>query len=197
MKSVLLAALLSAATLLAPAAQADWYDRGHQVNSYHFGATGRRDFVSVGWGHRGGYYSHGWNNRFDRRWDRGWRAGYRQGRWDNSWSRRWDTRWNGGDFVGGLVLGSILTAPAVNTHTVIREVPVVRRSREVVYVNPQPTVITRSSPVIRSGPARPAIQQSAPRRRLLRDLSGDCFEISITSTGDELRQQIDPSNCNY
>jgi hypothetical protein len=61
-----------------------------------------------------------------------------------------------------------------------RSAPVIVK-RNVVYVNST----TRS------------IVSATPKRRLLRDLRGDCYDIEISPTGDELRSQIDPASCDF
>lgn len=96
------------------------------------------------------------------------------------------TRYSGdaGYFVGGLVLGSLLTypryTPAPIERVVYRSEPVVR-TREVVVVN-QPTRV--SAPV-------------ATGRRLLRDLDGDCFERFVDEAGDEIRVQLPAEECQF
>ena len=125
---------------------------GPRVNPYHFG----------GFSHRGrnNFVSFGDGNRFNRHGRRG---------------------WNGGDFVGGLVIGSVLTnsysQPRISERVIYRTAPV---RREVVYVN-QPQ----------------AIVNPAPRRKLLRDLQGRCYQIDITPNGDEIRTELAPEQCSF
>lgn len=141
------------------------FDRGFygtRANSFHYGSfsnRGRNNFVSVSYGNHFGH--RGWNNR----------------RWNNGWNNRW----NGGDFVGGLVVGSLLTSsyaqPVVTERVVYRTAPV---RQEVVYVNPQPRRVN-----------------AAPRRKLLRDLQGNCYQIDTTSSGDEIRIELPPQECGF
>ncbi|MEQ8952513.1 MAG: hypothetical protein RL120_00125 [Gammaproteobacteria bacterium] len=88
--------------------------------------------------------------------------------------------YDGGAFVGGLVLGSLLSYPSYTSsrYETVRYVkrPVVR-SREVVYVR------------------QAATRTQATGRRLLRDLDGNCFERVIDASGDEIRVQLDPAEC--
>lgn len=150
------------------------FDRGYnrhwrRGNSYHYGRVG---------GRRGGdffgvsYGNRGFYNNF------GYGYGYGWNRFDRRYRR------GNGDFFGGLVVGSLLTnasyAPRAVETVRVQTIPTVR-SREVRYVNS-----TSRAPVVTSH-----------RRRLLRDLQGDCFEIVISPSGDEIRSQIDPSMCNY
>lgn len=139
-----------------------------RANPYHFGGysnRGRNNFVSISYGNRFG--NHGWNRGWNR-WDRG-----------NRWNHRGG--WNNGDFVGGLVLGSVLSnsvrAPQVVETVTYRSAPV---TREVVYVN-------------RSQPRTTA----TPRRKLLRDLNGNCYQIDYRENGDEVRSELDPRECGF
>ncbi len=72
--------------------------------------------------------------------------------------------------VGGLLVGSLLTNA---------------------YHNAQTTVYTQ--------PAVPTNQGTgaAQGRHLLRDLSGNCYEVTIDGAGNELRTQLPPAQCNY
>lgn len=88
-----------------------------------------------------------------------------------------------GDFVGGLVLGSLLSYPRYRESSYERvsyRTRPVTQAREVVYRNNR-TVTTSAT----------------PKRRLLRDLQGDCFEVVISPNGDEIRSQLDSLECSF
>ncbi|MEX2469654.1 MAG: hypothetical protein WD396_07860 [Pseudohongiellaceae bacterium] len=206
MKTLLSGTLLLSALMLSfPAAADSWYsshsgwgsnrgyDRGydrHRGWSGSRGYRGNRHGYDRSWyaPHRsrrdGNYFSFsfGSNHSYSRR-----QHNYRH--YDRHYGRHHDV--DAGAVLGGLVLGSLLTSSFrdydrdydrprnVRTYTSVRSTPVIR-TREVVYVN----------------------RDSAPRptpsgRRLLRDLDGNCFEITRQADGDELRTQLDPSACNF
>jgi hypothetical protein len=126
---------------------------GARANPYHFGGYSNRG--------RNNFVSFSYGNRFNRYGRRG---------------------WNGGDFVGGLVVGSLLTnsfaQPRVTQRVIYRTAPV---RQEVVYVNQ----------------AQPAAVAATPRRRLLRDLQGNCYQIDSAPNGDEIRTQLAPQECSF
>ncbi len=126
--------------------------RGVWANPYHFGGFPHRS--------RNNFVSLSYGNRFNHYNNRG---------------------WNGSNFVGGLVVGSLLTntysQPRVTERVIYRSAPV---RQEVIYVNQaQPTV------------------NIPPRRKLLRDLQGNCYQIDTTPNGDEIRTQLAPSKCSF
>jgi len=86
---------------------------------------------------------------------------------------------SGGSFLGGLVLGSVLTHSASRPSHVYRSP--VSRSTTVKVIRRTPIVTGSSS----SG------------RRLLKDLSGRCWEIFTEANGDESRTELDPSACEF
>ena len=135
--------------------------------------------------HRRGYndYGYRYNNHYSSGYDR---HSYRGGNYFSfSYGDhyRHDRHHDSSSFVGGLVLGSLLSYPRYSSgnydSVVYRSAPVVRE-REVVYVN-------RSSPT-------PAVGSG---RRLLRDLEGNCFERNIDQQGNEIRVQLDASECKF
>jgi len=169
-------------------------------------------FSTFGYGH-GNFNSHNrgfdrrFNNRsFDRRFNRGVGnrfygspvnhhfGGYSNRGRNNFVSlsygnrfNRYDRRgWGGGDFVGGLVVGSLLSnsysQPRVTERVIYRSAPVRQEivRQEVVYVN-QPQ----------------RVAQSAPGRKLLRDLQGRCYQIDISPNGDEIRTELEPGECSF
>ncbi len=125
------------------------YYRSVRYNSYHYGRSNRRD----------NYVSFSFGNHYSRH------------------SRR-HRHFDGGEFVGGLILGSLLTYP--RREEVIYRAPVTTR-REVVVVRETPR---RSAPVVTG-------------RRLLKDLDGNCFERQVDEQGNEIRIELDPSECNF
>lgn len=101
-------------------------------------------------------------------------------------SRRHDH--DAGYFVGGLVLGSLLSAPRYYERpverVVYRSAPVVTQ-REVVVVRNSVNNTSASNNQIASG------------RRLLRDLEGNCFERNVDEEGNEIRVQLEAQECNF
>jgi hypothetical protein len=159
------------------------------ANPYHYGRAGNRrgnDFVSISYGN--GFYNSGVDTRFDRRFGHGYnnRFNHRSNNnfYNNGYRNRWDRNQNDSNFVGGLVLGSLLSQQNYSSQSYesvsYRSAPVIVK-RNVVYVNST----TRS------------IVSATPKRRLLRDLRGDCYDIEISPNGDELRSQIDPASCDF
>jgi len=136
-----------------------------------------------------------WGRGYDRHYGYGYGShnyygGSRYGRWNNyyNYGRRgtyigfslggghhYDS-FSSSSFIGGLVLGSVLTYPRYsNTHN-----NYYRNSPSRV------TVIKRTSPAtVTSG------------RRLLRDLEGRCFEILRDENGDEIRTELEPEVCSF
>ena len=181
-KTPLLVLSLLAAMAFSQSASADgrYFGRGFYDYGYgnHFGYGNRYGFnrhrgssVNVFVGRNWGY-----GPRYNR-WGRGIGYPYRHG------YRRWDAA----DFVGGLVLGSVLNA-SLNTPRYSERVVTTRpvtRTREVVYVNEPRTVVRSRSQ------ARPV------GRSLLLDREGNCFERVVEENGDEIRVQLDPSECNF
>lgn len=135
---------------------------------YEGGFFGRRSFGAGRW-NRGGFVSFSYNDFHP------WHRPYRGVR-----------RWDRGDFVGGVVLGSLLSQP-VHQRTVERVIyrsPPATRTREVVYAEPRRTSVSSVSSVNN-------------RRSLLRDIEGNCFERTTNSAGDEVRVELDPSECAF
>ena len=185
MKTLISGTLLLSTLLLSfPAAADSWF-------SSHTGYSA--------WGHD---RHRGWNgyrnpHRFHRDYYRSWHSPHRYRRDGGYFSfsygsghsryRHRDHDFDAGALLGGVVLGSLLTSSIrdydrprnLRTYTTVRSTPVVR-SREIVYVN-------------RATPRRPA----PSGRRLLRDLDGNCFEITRQADGDELRTQLHPSACDF
>ena len=83
------------------------------------------------------------------------------------------------------MLGSLLNYPRYSSRdygTVTYSSRPVTRTKEVVYVN---NSTSRNTTPVASG------------RRLLRDLEGNCFERVIDDDGNEIRVQLDASECNF
>lgn len=165
MKKLLLSLSIIATLVISQSASADGrYWRGYSGwgSSYNYRSYSPYNY---GYGYRrsGPYFGVSYGNYYPR---------YRRRHWDS------------GSFVGGLVLGSILSYPR-NSHrryeTVTYRRPVTK-TREVVYVN-------------RSGSA--GNTPVASGRRLLKDLEGNCFERVIDEEGNEVRVQLEDSECNF
>lgn len=161
------------------------FNRSHNrgfANSYHYGRAGNRrnDFVSISYGNR---FNNGYNNRFNNRFNSNFNNGFYNNGYRNRWNRGRNRNRGNSNFVGGLVLGSLLSNRNYSSRSYdtvsYRSAPI--REREVVYVGSS---------------TRPAVS-ATPKRRLLRDLQGDCYDIEISPNGDELRSQIDPAACNF
>jgi hypothetical protein len=88
---------------------------------------------------------------------------------------------SGAYLLGGVVLGAVLAdafyRPAPPTVVYVERSPYYR-----------PRVIYREETVTVPVPAQ---------RSLLRDLKGNCFEISSDRDGNELRKQVSASECNW
>lgn len=158
MKKLTLAVALLVALMLSQTASADsrhhrrgysyGYSNHYQPNSYHYGYNRRH--------YRGNHSSYSYGNYY------GGHNGH-HGSHDNEW----------GYFVGGAILGSLLTYPRYQAP--------VRETREIVYV--KETAPRRTS--------------SSVGRRLLKDLEGNCFERVRDEEGNEIRVQIEASACNF
>lgn len=143
------------------------HDRGYRGIGRHYGRYDRGSYFSVSFGRGSGYYRSHKRHNY---------RAYKHRHHD----------FDGGALLGGIVLGSLISSSFNN------------------YDKPHyETVRYRSRPVVRSRRVvevtRPAPVRATPvtGRRLLRDLSGNCFEITRNSTGDELRVQVDASVCDY
>lgn len=165
-KRVLLSASVIAAMVLSQAAFADNRSHRRGYNSYGSSFNYGRGYSSgrinpYHYGSRGrrgeNYFNISFGNRYDR---------YR--------------RRDSGSFVGGLVLGSLLSYPRSYERTIYRTVPVVDT-----YRTTGGNVKVYSSAPVASG------------RRLLRDLEGNCFERNIDEEGNEIRVQLDASECDF
>lgn len=168
MKKIVMLVSMIAVLVLSQAASAD--NRNH-----------RRGYSN--YGHHYGYNSHYRSSHY--RYNP-YHYGSRRGSsfnisYGNRHYRRHDH--DAGYFVGGLVLGTLLSAPRYSPpveRVVYRTAPVVT-TREVVVVN-------------QSAPAR---SQVASGRRLLRDLEGNCFERIIDEQGNEIRVQLEAQECSF
>ena len=138
-----------------------------------------------------------WGRGYDRHYDSGSRShsyfvgsrynNYNRGRRDNYigfsvGGRHHYDSFSTGSFLGGLVLGSLLTYsryPSARNNNYYSRRTIVRSS-------PQVTVIKRTSPaVLTSG------------RRLLRDLEGHCYEILRDENDNEIRTALEPDACSF
>jgi len=122
------------------------------------------------------------------------------------YSRRHDH--DAGYFVGGLVLGSLLSAPRYYARynanyyerpverVVYRSAPVVTQ-REVVVVRNIVRNEARNEIRNAARTTSAANNQIASGRRLLRDLEGNCFERNVDEEGNEIRVQLQSQECNF
>ena len=198
MKNSLLGFFLIALLVMAQTAAADdrryrrgyaghgWqspYDFGYQrYNRRHYGSGYRRAY--------GNYYPRQYNP---------YHYGYRDRRggafinfsYGNYYPRYYSRHrsrhrhYDSGAFLGGLVLGSLLTYPSYS-----------KRSYEPVSYRSYPPVRSREVVVVQE-PASRRVAPATGGRRLLRDLDGNCFEVSVDGAGNELRVQLDPAQCDY
>jgi len=179
MKYLVLSATVMALLILSPVASADgrnWrgYDRHYDR---YYGRNYNRNYDYRYYGrdrYRGsGYY----RNRQPARYRNYYRPGGSY--WNFSFGRGYrHDHFDGGALLGGIVLGSVLG----------RSVASSRYERSTVPTSSRVRVISRT-PVIN--------QTTTPQRRLLRDLSGRCYEIVLDSAGTETRVELDPSACNF
>ena len=167
MKYLILSATIMGLLILSPLASADGRYWRGYDRQYDYGFYGRDRY-------RGnGYY----RNRYPARRGHYYRRGGSY--WNFSFGRRYrHDRFDSGALLGGIALGSVLG------HSVASS----RYERSAVPSSSRVRVISRTPVVTRS---------SAPQRRLLRDLSGRCYEIVQDSTGTETRVELDPSACNF
>ena len=169
MKKLLLSISVIAALILS---QAAWADGRHNRRGYN------------SWGYNS-YYGY---NRYDNRRYNSYHYGYRGRGYSNYYNNRYYGRrhhYDSGSFIGGLVLGSLFSYPRYSSRrydtVTYRSAPVIR-TREVVTV-------------INSSPSNTAAVASG--RRLLRDLEGNCFERVVDEEGNEIRIQLDASECSF
>jgi len=146
MKRVLLilTVALSMAAMVPVAAWGGGYGHGYRHGG-HFHGGGYR----YGGGYRGGG---------------GYRHGYGRYRYNDNAAQY---------FVGGVLLGALLTPPQ-------RYAP----APVVVVPQPAPVVVATAPPV-----------RTAPARRLFRDINGNCFERQVDGAGREVRLPLAATDC--
>lgn len=177
---------LGAVVLLSQSASADhrFYNPGFsnwRGNNFYWPGGGGRFYRPT---HSGvfdhGYYGRGFNGPRHRN-----LGGFVSFSYNNYQPRRrphWGIRRrDGGAFVGGVVLGSLLLQP-------LRE----RSVERMVY---RTQAAPYADEVVHAGKTRHTSVIS--RRRLLRDLEGNCFERTTNAAGDEVSIELDPSECAY
>lgn len=189
MRTLLGTSALLAALLISPTVAADsWYSSFGYRSGFDTGFSRHRDWrdfrrhrpyavrsrygydYNYGYGYRPyRYRSSGFNFHFGNS-----RRHYRAYRHDV----------DAGVLLGGVVLGSLLShswhdAREKDLRTVRYSSRPLGQRRQLIYVKDSPR------------------QPPTPRRRLLRDLRGNCFEITRSSGGDELRRQLDPAACDF
>lgn len=172
MKYLVLSATIMGLLIVSPLASADGrYWRGYDRH-VDYGFYGRD------WYRGNGYY----RNRHPARFRNYYRP--RGNYWNFSiGGRHRRDRFDSGALLGGIVLGSVLG------HSVASSRNENRYERSTVpYSSSRTRVISRTAVTSRSG---------SPQRRLLRDLSGRCYEIVLDNSGTETRTELDPSACNF
>lgn len=115
------------------------------------------------------------------------RGRYRDNYFNISFGNRYDRypryrRHSSGSFLGGLVVGSLLNYPRYYERPIYRSVPVIDTYRSG----------SRNVRVYGTAPA-----PVASGRRLLRDLEGNCFERNVDEEGNEVRVQLEASECDF
>ncbi len=212
MKTLCTVSILVLATLGSTAASADsWYSgrnhdgyRGHYSSGHsyrdHRGYRSRHNL------HRSHYSA--WNHRY--RSHRGFYPSYDYSHRSNNyvsvsfgshapWRRYGHSHYHRnshdtGSFIGGLVVGGLLSSS-------LQRDSYPEYSRQVVRtrVISAPTVVrhttTSSSPRVSGGSYR--APSALPRTRLLRDLQGQCFEITYAEDGTEQRSQLPDAECAF
>lgn len=185
MKTLIMLGSLITALLLAQTAAADHRDYRRGYDDYRDYDRYRSHRYSYGRSYRDSYrYSDYYGSN-------PYHFGNRRGSsfhfsYGDRYSRRHDH--DAGYFVGGLVLGSLLSAPRYYEppieRVVYRSAPVVTQ-REVVVVRNTVRDSSASNNQIASG------------RRLLRDLEGNCFERNVDEEGNEIRVQLQAQECDF
>lgn len=161
-----------------------WNQRYRSPNR-HFGTHYSRfdyprhsNYVNVSFGNYHAWSRHGYSHRYSHR-----------------RSHRYYDSHDAASFVGGLVIGGLLSSSIQRDYRDSYSAPVVRTR-----VITQPTVIrttqVTSSPRIISAPDRTPLTKSS-RTRLLRDLQGQCFEITYALDGTEQRAQLADEECGF
>lgn len=199
MKTALLVFALLGPGLASSTASADsWYSGfGHDR---HRGSYFGRDYYRSGWGNnyrRGSAYSrYGYspyyrnNNYFSVSIGRSY-GSHRSWRHSPYRYNRYDYHGHGSDaasFVGGVVLGSLLTDSFSRDYTPAYSRPVV--TRQVTRVIERPVQVVRVE-----SPGRTVSSRSEPY--LLRDLQGNCFEVARDDAGNQVRTQLPDSECAF
>lgn len=197
MKSIVLVLTLVLAGLSSSTVLADsWHSRDfdHYRGGHHSSRHNSRSIWSTGLrynSYAGRYYS-----PFDSRFRSPYRRGHVRGNYVSlsfgdypSWGhnrRYYGGRHDAGDFIGGLVVGGLLTSALTRDSYRSYSAPVVH------------TRVVSSPRVITSRVNTPrAVLPANTRTRLLRDLQGNCFEISYAPDGTEQRAQLAPESCTF
>jgi len=175
------------------------YNHGHRNNYYgssHYSSYGgyRSNFNSRHYSpFYSGYYSRNYSPNYSSNYvnlsfgsSPSWRhSGYnRYGHGHRHYSSG-----DAGSFIGGLVVGGLISGSLNRDH--YRGHSDVVRTRVVSSprVTYRPATVSRT--VISNRPV------SSTRTRLLRDLQGQCFEISYAADGTEQRTQLADDACNF
>ncbi len=156
------------------------YGNGYRSTSIFYGSGFSGNY---GHGYASGYRGGG-------HYGRGYSSGIRYGHSGHGYGSN-----NGWYFLGGALLGSLLTYSYSQSrygNTYVRNYPATTYyqpavERRVVYTTPvvQTTRVTE---------VRPRAQVV---RRLHRDLEGRCYESKFNDSGDELRIELPPADCDW
>jgi len=185
LKRVLLSLSIIGALVVSQVASADSRRdrRGYNDHSYgqhNYGSRYRNNARSH---RRANSYHYGQHDRHYRNTNRRYSSGFNFS-YGNYYSRH--RGYDSGSFLGGLVLGSLFSAPRYssrNVETVVYRNAPTTRTREIIYVDQTRTRST-AAPI-------------ASGRRLLRDLEGNCFERIVDEQGNEIRVQLEAQECNF
>lgn len=173
--------LIIFALVAAMVCQAAAADNRHNRRDWRYSGPG---YSSHSYNRHGSYYRGSRHFRgYDNRRYKGYRAPYYGNYIGLSVSNRhhYHSDFSTGSFLGGLVLGSVLSYPRYSsTYVAPYQAPVVYR---------QPVIVNKQ--VIAPAPV------TVPSRKLLRDLQGRCYEITRDASGNEIRIELEAANCNF
>ena len=209
MKKLLVSVSIIGIFLVSQTATAD--DRRYRRGYDHYGYNSHYSPRYNSPRYNRGNYHRPYNNFYSRR-ANPYHYGYRDRRGDayinfsygNHYPRYRRRHYDSGAFFGGLVLGSLLSYPDNYPSYSSRRYSSPYYSPQ--YYSPQyyDTVTYRSRPVTRSREVIVVRELSvrsstavASGRRLLRDLEGNCFERVVNARGNEVRIQLDSSECDF
>ena len=154
---------------------------GYGHGSKHYSRPGNR----YGYRHGNSYkFGHGYKYRHGNRSYRhnpGSRFGYSY--------RHHGSHYDGGEIAGALLLGGVIGYGLSNTRQ--------RNSYHTNYYNYYRDPYLNSRDIVYPGSRRVTESTASTGRRLYKDRDGNCSEMIRNSFGDELRIQLDRSECNW